>query len=477
MGRFNPTNSDTKSNTESTGGRFVKLLADKQKGIDTQKSDLIAKGEPVALSKDKVKPSFVGSIVRDIIKPVADVGTNIVNAGQIAVGAKETQPFSGRYLGKVEGLGKLDTTKGLTPENIKTLKKSASTGAELASYLTYGGVGKDAITGIAKQTAKEFIKTSGVKLAKEGALTGLAQSVGSQGRENADKGTPFSLKKTAQDVALSTILTPIASFGLNKIFGKAGQKAVSEATPNITPETAIANKGDISVPTPKIDSGATKITDSTIPPSVTPTIAPSTTGVNPIDTITKPIQDTTNGVPTKAATDINSSLVSSGIDSLPPEQLAKYNPVDIASSKQKITDIFNTNPDVAYQAAITGNNIPEGVHGELLYKAVVEKANREGNIDLQMALAKSPLATTESQAGQTLRLAQEYGIKDGTDAVAIMRDLNKELAKTTEKKLGKPLRLAQEELVNNAEVGFKNEVKKITSKQSVADFINSIPDC
>lgn len=73
-----------------------------------------------------------GGLVSGFIKPFAEAGTNLVNAGQIAMGLPETKPFSGKFLGDVQGLGKIDITKSpLNKENLKTIKKSVGTGTEI----------------------------------------------------------------------------------------------------------------------------------------------------------------------------------------------------------------------------------------------------------------------------------------------------------------------------------------------------------
>jgi len=207
----------------------------KSEEIITQRQELRAQGLPVGRTKKKAEPTILGSMVRGIVKPVADVATNIVNVGQIAAGVPETQPFSGDYLGKVEGLGKVDLTKSpLAPENIKTIKKSVGTGLELGSYLTFGGAGKKAIQAgtskltetAAKETFKEYFRSQFPKLLVEGALTGAAYTAGSQMREGVETGKPFSYKQALDDIAISTVLTPAVALGLRKLFGTSADKII-----------------------------------------------------------------------------------------------------------------------------------------------------------------------------------------------------------------------------------------------------------
>lgn len=123
------------------------------------------------------EPTFAGKIIRETIKPLANVATNVVNAAQIATGNQETQPFSGDYLGEVKGLGKLDMTKGFTEENIQTLKDSVKAGVDIGVLLGGGsGTGAVAKTGIKEgiiQGAKAGAKTGSIVGGISGVSTGL----------------------------------------------------------------------------------------------------------------------------------------------------------------------------------------------------------------------------------------------------------------------------------------------------------------
>lgn len=127
----------------------------------------------------KQEPTFAGKILRETVRPLANVATNVVNAGQIALGKEETQPFSGEYLGEVEGLGKLDMTKGFTPENIKVLKDSVKAGVDIGALLAGGGgAGTVAKTGVKQgiiQAAKAGAKTGSIVGGTSGLATGLEE--------------------------------------------------------------------------------------------------------------------------------------------------------------------------------------------------------------------------------------------------------------------------------------------------------------
>lgn len=126
---------------------------------------------------EEKQKTFGGKVLRETIRPLANVATNVVNAGQIALGKEETQPFSGDYLGEVKGLGKLDMTKGFTPENIKVLKDSVKAGVDIGVLLAGGsGTGAVAKTGIKEgviQGAKIGAKTGSIVGGTSGLSTGL----------------------------------------------------------------------------------------------------------------------------------------------------------------------------------------------------------------------------------------------------------------------------------------------------------------
>jgi len=208
--------------------------------VNTQKEVLKSKGLPISTRSDRAEPTVIGGLIRDSIKPFANIASNIIQAGQLLTTGKYSKnPLSNDYLGKVEGLGQADLSKmPFEKNNLKTIIKSVGTGAEIASYLGAGGAAKDVTTNIFKQPLKQFIKSEGINLAKEGAIQGLSYSLGTQGQEFADTGKPLSLTKTLTDTAISSVLTPIIGAGVNKLFGK---KLVKEGEKVINP---IINKVD-----------------------------------------------------------------------------------------------------------------------------------------------------------------------------------------------------------------------------------------
>ena len=97
-------------------------------------------------------------------------------------------------------------------------KQIAGQALESASWLYGGGKALEVAT---KLGGKTMIK----QLAKEGAISSAAGSVGYQLQ---DKGK-VDLKQTAKDVALGTVLTPLAGYGVNKLFSKTSPKIMNNA--------------------------------------------------------------------------------------------------------------------------------------------------------------------------------------------------------------------------------------------------------
>ena len=143
------------------------------------------------------EPTFAGKIIRETIRPFANVATNLVKAGAVATGGDENiQPFTGEYLGEVPGIGKLDLTKSpLDPENLDTLKKSTKAGVDIGLLLSGGGATKN----IAKTGFKEGVKIATKQGLKEGTIIGGASGASTGLNEGA------TLKSTLENTAIGAV--------------------------------------------------------------------------------------------------------------------------------------------------------------------------------------------------------------------------------------------------------------------------------
>lgn len=147
------------------------------------------------------EPSFLGKVVRETVRPLANVATNVAQAADIATGGKgDVQPFSGEFLGEVPGIGRIDITKGFTPENIDSLKKAAKAGVDIGLLLSGGGATKaTAVTGL-----KEGVIQGAKVGAKTGAIVGGAGGASTALDEGATLGS--TLANTAMGTAGGAVL-------------------------------------------------------------------------------------------------------------------------------------------------------------------------------------------------------------------------------------------------------------------------------
>ncbi len=176
------------------------------------------KSQPVTPTSKEKKPTLGGSLVRGIIKTPAKLATNLIQAGEIAVGKKPTTPFSGSYLGQVNPIGQSGNFR-------KDVQESIGAGLEMASYIPIArGV----------STLKN--------LAKEGAVAGFLGSSGSEIANNAATGEKISGKNIGLSTLGGAIAGPILGAGIKGLKGLFGKSApitakefITKVNPTITP--------------------------------------------------------------------------------------------------------------------------------------------------------------------------------------------------------------------------------------------------
>lgn len=105
---------------------------------------------------------------------------------------------------------------------------------------------------------------------------------------------------------------------------------------------------------------------------------------------------------TKAASDISDTLVKQGYDALTPDQQAKFTSGSYKNSLSQVSKMLTADEAGTIEKAVTGEDIPNGVHPQILFNAVEALATKNGDVDLLQRLAKSPLATELSEAGSTI---------------------------------------------------------------------------
>jgi len=187
-----------------------------------------------------------------------------------------------------------------------------------------------------------------------------------------------------------------------------------------------------------------------------------------------PITETpATGKVSKAARDINNSLVEQGFDELPASELAKYTPITKKETTERVTNLISDDPDLARKAATGQEAMPSDIHPQVLFNAVKNKAIQDGDVNLQRDLAKSPIATERSVAAQTLGASGFDNNPLKADLVTAMQEVGKARIEATAKKLGgeKNLKTTKEIVVKQ----IKAEItKKIPTKMDWSQFIESI---
>ncbi len=165
----------------AVGGGYKQKLKPIQTAAPTEtRESRMAQGLPVGMG-DRVQPTATGSLIRDIARPFAKVGSSLNALRQVTKGVpmNQIQPERTNYFGDVKRIGAgFDVTKGLTPENVGAVKEAVGTGVELSSFLPVG-TGAKVMANIARQPFKQGVMQSAKTLGREGFVQG---ALGSGGR-------------------------------------------------------------------------------------------------------------------------------------------------------------------------------------------------------------------------------------------------------------------------------------------------------
>jgi hypothetical protein len=174
------------------------------------------------------------------------------------------------------------------------------------------------------------------------------------------------------------------------------------------------------------------------------------------------------GKPTKASRDINRSFAIQGLKEIPTEDLAKYTPQKKVDVVQRVSETMG---DVkkSNRMALGLEDAPSGVDKTVLFNSVFNRAVKTGDIDLQRALAKSPIAEEASLRGQALGAA---GYIRRNVVLEKLQDIVKTRKDAIVKKFGKNT-ISKE--VKSAEASIKNKIaKKMPTKEDWTNFITDI---
>ncbi len=175
------------------------------------------------------EPGFFKGIARDVVKPFARLGTNVVQAGQIATGNKTTQPFSGNFLGEVKPVGQ----EGSFGER---LKDTVGVGLQVASNipvakgagLTYQGLK----TAVKSKALLPTLTKAAIPLVKEGVFAGTSYGTGKALEEG--ESIPQSLWSGVKTGVAGAIAAPVLGLGLP--LALRGTKNIPKIKSVLTPE-------------------------------------------------------------------------------------------------------------------------------------------------------------------------------------------------------------------------------------------------
>lgn len=240
-----------------------------------------------------------------------------------------------------------------------------------------------------------------------------------------------------------------------------GPKAASELPTIQTTPKATAVKGDLTYepikePTPEAPR--------TAPTEALPT---KTTEATP----KAPKVPTTGKTVTKAASDINKTLVKQGFDAIPEEEQAKYTPTTKAEQIEKIGTLMDTDIEKAKDMATGKIPVAKGILPQPLFNAVEAHATQEGDGELLRALAKSPHATKLSESAQTLG---SHGYNDNANSpTKVIADVQKAREETAAAR-GDDVVKTKNDIIQKETPRLNSEIKKATIRESYNEFIDSI---
>lgn len=234
----------------------------------------------------------------------------------------------------------------------------------------------------------------------------------------------------------------------------------------VTPVTPIAPSVVPTAVSPQTITPAPVTAPTVVPAPVQPAIVPTKVPGLPIPApkVAAPIIQPTEGTISKAASDINKTLVSKGLEELPPEQLAKFDSITKKATIDKVSGIM-ADPVSAKAQLFNEHSKLTGPEKQVLFNAVKNSATKNGDYQTLIDLANHPIATERSQAAQTLGSS---GFNNGgEDPVKTIQDIQKSRQNNFEKKTKKTVK----EVSNSLDEEIKKSKPK---KEDWKSFIQSI---
>jgi len=172
----------------------------------------------------------------------------------------------------------------------------------------------------------------------------------------------------------------------------------------------------------------------------------------------------------KAAHDINVSFAKKGMETLPEEQLARYN----TDTKKIVSDKIATVMDdweKSKNIVLGKEKVPEELlgHESPFFESMAAKAQKEGDYALMRDMASSPMASKSSELGK--QLGETAWFKENQSVTSHIRDI---LKSRLENATGK-VKGGAERVYKAGQKEIKTAIKKVApTKETWSSFIESI---
>lgn len=168
----------------------------------------------------------------------------------------------------------------------------------------------------------------------------------------------------------------------------------------------------------------------------------------------------------KSAKDINKAAIDKGM-SRGFKDLAEFTSTTEDYQKTGVKNLLQSDYEEATAVALGQKQGPSDLLPGMIFDAVKAQAKVDGDLDLMMKLAKSPLASQSSKLGQALGMTNRFDETNPTDLIKHVEDAR---AKAQEKAMRKTT-------YNDLKSIAKRTKDKMAIKDTWKDWLDSIPEC
>lgn len=172
-----------------------------------------------------------------------------------------------------------------------------------------------------------------------------------------------------------------------------------------------------------------------------------------------------NGKASKVGKSIEAKSIEQGLAATFPDT-AQYDPITIKEQAQKAADLINTDFERAERIVLGQERLPDGLLGGTIIKAMEDYAMKNNDVELALAIAKSPLTAETSIHAQEMRMLAE---RNPDSAVANIQKLERIKREARAKKGG-----SVEKVVQDIRKEINRTKPERIRKETWGDFITSI---